>query len=99
MLTRRQSKPSRIFVENRPDKLRDTERSETIENIVKTTSTNNDDELVKRVTMITEERLSDLVPVIADLISLVSNKVQRNDTLQIVIFYNKSYCCSNSIVL
>ncbi|XP_014482499.1 PREDICTED: uncharacterized protein LOC106748475 [Dinoponera quadriceps] len=70
MLTRRQPKALRKF----PDKLQCTEHSETIEHIVKTTSTNNDDELVKRVTMITEEHLSNLVPVIADFMSFVSNK-------------------------
>ncbi|XP_032690962.1 uncharacterized protein LOC116853819 isoform X2 [Odontomachus brunneus] len=69
-LTRRVPKTSRQF----SDKLQDLEQSETLENIVKTTSTNNDDELLKRVTMITEEHLSNLVPVIADFISFVSNK-------------------------
>lgn len=71
-LTRRLPQTSRQF----SDKLQDLEQSETLENIVKTTSTNNDDELLKRVTMITEEHLSNLVPVIADFISFVSNKVK-----------------------
>jgi len=52
-------------------------KQETIENIVKNTITNND-EFIKRETMITEE-LSNLVPVIADLMSFVSNKVNCND--------------------
>ncbi|KAH0956325.1 hypothetical protein HN011_008141 [Eciton burchellii] len=70
MLTRRISKVSKKF----SGKLQDSKSSETIENIVKNTSTNNDDDLVKRVTMITEEHLSNLVPIIADLMSLVSKQ-------------------------
>ncbi|XP_025161032.1 uncharacterized protein LOC105188487 isoform X2 [Harpegnathos saltator] len=70
MLTRRQPKALGKF----SGKLQNVEHSETIEDIVKTTSTNNDDELIRRVTMITEEHLSNLVPVIADLMSFVSNK-------------------------
>lgn len=73
MLTKRQPKVLRTF----SDKLQEVEHSEIIENIVKTTSTNND-ELVKRVTRITEEHLSNLVPVIADLMSFVSNRVKRH---------------------
>jgi len=53
-------------------------KQETIENIVKNTTTNNNDELIKRETLITEE-LSNLVPVIADLMSFVSNKVNYSD--------------------
>ncbi|KMQ94383.1 hypothetical protein RF55_5470 [Lasius niger] len=70
MLTRRVTKASRKFSDN----LQDSKQSESIENIVKNTTTNNDDELVKKVTMITEEHLSSLVPIIADLMSFVSNK-------------------------
>lgn len=71
MLTRRIPKASSKISDN----LQDSKQSESIENIVKNTTTNNDDELVKKVTMITEEHLSSLVPIIADLMSYVSNKV------------------------
>lgn len=94
MLTIRQPKTLRRF----PDKLQDTEHFETIENIVKTTRTNNDDELVKKVTMITEEHLSNLVPVIADLMSFVSNKVKRNETEYRALRYKSLYFATNSIV-
>lgn len=70
MLTRRICKAPRKC----SDKLQKQQQSETIENIVKNTSTNNDDEFMKRETMITED-LSNLVPVIADFMSFVSNKV------------------------
>ncbi|KAL6264706.1 hypothetical protein P5V15_004805 [Pogonomyrmex californicus] len=70
MLTRRICKESRKC----SNKLQNQQQSETLENIVKNTSTNNDDELTKRMTTITEEHLSDLVPVIADFMSYVSNK-------------------------
>lgn len=71
MLTRRISKTSKEVSDN----LQDSKQSENIENIVKNTTTNNDDELMRKVTMITEEHLSSLVPIIADLMSFVSNKV------------------------
>lgn len=71
MLTRRIPKASSKISDN----LQGSKQSESIENIVKNTTTNNDDELVKKVTMITEEHLSSLVPIIADLMSYVSNKV------------------------
>lgn len=86
MLTRRISKASRKF----SGTLQDTKSSETIEDIVKNTSTNNDEDLMKTnathlVTTNTEERLSNLVPVIADLMSFVSSKVNyRNVEIQIV---------------
>lgn len=75
MLTRRIPKASGKISDN----LQDSKQSESIENIVKNTTTNNDDELVKKVTMITEEHLSSLVPIIADLMSYVSNKVNYNN--------------------
>lgn len=71
MLTRRIPKTSRKVSDN----LQDSKQSESLENIVKNTTTNNDDELMRKVTMITEEHLSSLVPIIADLMSFVSNKV------------------------
>jgi len=77
MLTRRIPKVSKKF----SGKIQDSKSSETIENIVKNTSTNNDDDLVKRVTMITEEHLSNLVPIIADLMSLVSKVKIRIQSL------------------
>ncbi|KYN07295.1 hypothetical protein ALC62_01497 [Cyphomyrmex costatus] len=52
---------------------------ETIENIVKNTSTNNDDESMKKELMSTEEHLSNLVPVIADFMSFVSNKQNESE--------------------
>lgn len=70
MLTRRIPKTSRKVSDN----LQDSKQSESLENIVKNTTTNNDDELMRKVTMITEEHLSSLVPIIADLMSFVSNK-------------------------
>lgn len=75
MLTRRIPKASGKISDN----VQDSKQSESIENIVKNTTTNNDDELVKKVTMITEEHLSSLVPIIADLMSYVSNKVNYNN--------------------
>ncbi|XP_012527400.1 uncharacterized protein LOC105831662 isoform X2 [Monomorium pharaonis] len=48
-------------------------QSEAIENIVKNTVTNND-EFMKRETTITDEHLSNLVPIIADFMSYISNK-------------------------
>lgn len=73
MLTRRICKAPKKC----SDKLQKQQQSETIENIVKNTSTNNDDEFMKRETMITEEHLSNLVPVIADFMSFVSNQVNK----------------------
>lgn len=87
MLTRRVTKASRKFSDN----LQDSKQSESIENIVKNTTTNNDDELVKKVTMITEEHLSSLVPIIADLMSFVSNKVNSSNNKQII------FCLKNKI--
>lgn len=81
MLTRRISKISKKVSDN----LQDSKQSESIENIVKNTTTNNDDELMKKVTMITEEHLSSLVPIIADLMSFVSNKVSCGNNKQIVL--------------
>lgn len=80
MLTKRISKTSRKVSDN----LQDSKQSESIENIVKNTTTNNDDELMRKVTMITEEHLSSLVPIIADLMSFVSNKVSWDNNKQIV---------------
>lgn len=71
MLTRRISKAPRKY----SSKSQNQKQLETIENIVKNTSTNNDDESMKREPMITKEHLSNLVPVIADFMSFVSNKV------------------------
>lgn len=71
MLTRRIFRPLKIA----SSKLQEPKQSETIEDIVKNTCTNNDDELTSRVATITEEHLSSLVPIIADLMSLVSSKV------------------------
>ncbi|CAL1685030.1 unnamed protein product [Lasius platythorax] len=79
MLTRRVTKASRKFSDN----LQDSKQSESIENIVKNTTTNNDDELVKKVTMITEEHLSSLVPIIADLMSFVSNKQNESEMMPV----------------
>lgn len=62
-------------------KLQNQKQLESIENIVKNTSTNNDDESMKRET-ITEEHLSNLVPVIADFMSFVSNKVNCSNALR-----------------
>lgn len=73
MLTRRLPKTSRQSF----DELQDLKQSETIENIVKTTSTNND-ELVKRMTVVTEDHLSDLVSIIANLMTFVFNKVKQD---------------------
>lgn len=73
MLTRRICKTPRKC----SGKLQNQKQLETIENIVKNTSTNNDDESAKRETPITEEHLFHLVPVIADFMSFVS-KVTGN---------------------
>lgn len=75
MLTRRVTKASRKCSDN----LQDSKQSESIENIVKNTTTNKDDELVKKMTTITEEHLSSLVPIIADLMSFVSNKQNESE--------------------
>lgn len=80
MLTRRIPKVARKCF----GKLQDQRQTETIENIVRNTSTNNDDELTQRATTITEEHLSNLVPVIADLMSFVSTKVNYKQ------FYSRS---------
>ncbi|XP_029676404.1 uncharacterized protein LOC115243487 isoform X1 [Formica exsecta] len=79
MLTRRIPKASGKTSDN----LQDSKQSESIENIVKNTTTNNDDELVKKVTMITEEHLSSLVPIIADLMSYVSNKQNESEVMPV----------------
>ncbi|KAL6448347.1 hypothetical protein ACFW04_000351 [Cataglyphis niger] len=79
MLTRRIPKASSKISDN----LQDSKQSESIENIVKNTTTNNDDELVKKVTMITEEHLSSLVPIIADLMSYVSNKQNESEEMPV----------------
>lgn len=79
MLTRRIPKASRKISDN----LQDSKQSESLENIVKNTTTNNDDELVKKVTMITEEHLSSLVPIIADLMSFVSNKQNESEVVPV----------------
>ncbi|XP_011877301.1 PREDICTED: uncharacterized protein LOC105567226 [Vollenhovia emeryi] len=71
--------PTRRIARKRSGRLRDEKQLETIENIVKNTSTNNDDESVKREA-VTEEHLSNLVPVIADFMSLVSNKQNELET-------------------
>ncbi|XP_039302177.1 uncharacterized protein LOC105206371 isoform X2 [Solenopsis invicta] len=76
MLTRRISKAPRKC----SGKSQNQKQSETIENIVKNTSTNNDNEFMKRETMITDEHLSNLVPVIADFMSFVSNKQNESET-------------------
>ncbi|KAL0109438.1 hypothetical protein PUN28_014483 [Cardiocondyla obscurior] len=68
MLTRRISKVPKKWSD------KNQKQSESIENIVKNTFTNNDDESVKRETAITEEHLSNLVPIIADFMSFISNK-------------------------
>lgn len=70
-LTRRRPKASRRLSGQ------DLEQSETIENIVKNTSTNNNGELImnRLPETITEENLSNLVPIIAELMSFASNKV------------------------
>ncbi|XP_012229223.1 uncharacterized protein [Linepithema humile] len=73
MLTRRIPKATR-----KCSGKQDQRQIETIENIVRNTSTNNDDELAKRATTITEEHLSNLVPVIADLMSFVSTKKHQS---------------------
>ncbi|XP_072744288.1 uncharacterized protein [Anoplolepis gracilipes] len=78
MLTRRIPKASRKILDN----LQDSKQSESIENIVKNTATNNDDELMKKV-MITEEHLSSLVPIIADLMSFVSNKQNESEVMPV----------------
>ncbi|KYN19944.1 PREDICTED: uncharacterized protein LOC108761088 isoform X1 [Trachymyrmex cornetzi] len=75
MLTRRICKTPRKY----SSKSRNQKQSETIENIVKNTSTNNDDESMKKEPMITEEHLSNLVPVIADFMSFVSNKQNESE--------------------
>ncbi|XP_011338604.1 uncharacterized protein LOC105280088 isoform X2 [Ooceraea biroi] len=74
MLTRRIPKTSR----KSSDKLQHAKSSETIEDIVKNTCTNNDDNSMKNVTTITEEHLSNLIPIIADLMSFVSNNKQSD---------------------
>lgn len=79
MLTRRISKASR----KSSGKSQDARSTETIEDIVKNTSTNNDgddDPGKGPVTTITEEHLSNLVPVIADLMSFVSSKQDESET-------------------
>ncbi|XP_071630043.1 uncharacterized protein [Temnothorax longispinosus] len=73
MLTRRICKVPR----KGSGKLQNRKQLETIENIVKNTSTNNDDE---RETAITEDHLSNLVPVIADFMSFISNKQNESET-------------------
>ncbi|XP_012063912.1 PREDICTED: uncharacterized protein LOC105627234 [Atta cephalotes] len=75
MLTRRISKAPRKY----SSKSQNQKQLETIENIVKNTSTNNDDESMKREPMITKEHLSNLVPVIADFMSFVSNKQNESE--------------------
>lgn len=79
MLTRRICKAPRKC----SGKLQDQKQLETIENIIKSTSTNNDDESMNRETT-TEEHLSNLVPVIADFISFVSSKVNCSDVAKII---------------
>lgn len=99
MLTRRIPKPARKC----SGKLQDRRQADTIENIVRNTSTNNDDELAKRATTITEEHLSNLVPVIADLMSFVSTKVKlqfhpgslvcrKRDSVHSLILTIRLYC-------
>ncbi|KYQ54499.1 hypothetical protein ALC60_06646 [Trachymyrmex zeteki] len=75
MLTRRIYKTPRKYSSKSQNK----KQLETIENIVKNTSTNNDDESMKREPMITEEHLSNLVPVIADFMSFISNKQNESE--------------------
>ncbi|KYN40310.1 hypothetical protein ALC56_05255 [Trachymyrmex septentrionalis] len=75
MLTRRICKAPRKY----SSKSQNQKQLETIENIVKSTSTNNDDESMKREPMITKEHLSNLVPVIADFMSFVSNKQNESE--------------------
>lgn len=86
MLTRRICKAPRKC----SGKLKNQKQLETIENIVKNTSTNNDDESTKKETAITEENLFNLVPIIADFMSFVS-KVNRSDAAQIIYQISKRY--------
>ncbi|XP_020278342.1 uncharacterized protein LOC109852014 isoform X2 [Pseudomyrmex gracilis] len=76
MLTRRISKSLKIA----SNKSQEPKQSETIEDIVKNTCTNNDNKPTPRVTTITEKHLSTLVPIIADLMSLVSSKQNKSET-------------------
>lgn len=91
MLTRRICKMPRKC----SGKLQNQKQLESIENIVKSTFTNNDDESMKRETT-TEEHLSNLVPVIADFISFVSNKVNCSNVAKI---FSKTYFLSVIIQL